>query len=286
MYLSLSKYRRPESVEEALRLVADAGPNAAFLAGGTDLNVHGHEHLEEVVDLQALALDGIVLTKDELRLGASVTLGKLRRDAAIAEDPHFTALRQAAAAFAVVGIQNRATLGGRIRVERPDQDLPAALLALGARLVVQRLKGGAPVTETHDYPVGAAARAALEGALITEVIVPRTKGPSCLRRFGRSAVDRPLMTCAAALCGEEVRLAANLQGPAAADLALLSKTAKLATGWLAARPADWRAQARASLLSEVGAHGDAFASGEYRRDLAATLTLRALAAVLGEEEVA
>ncbi|MDF1565475.1 MAG: FAD binding domain-containing protein [Deltaproteobacteria bacterium] len=284
MYLRLEKYHRPETVEAALRLLEDGGGKAALLGGGTDLNVHGHEHLVEVIDLQALGLGGISREGDVLRLGASLTLGQLRRAAEL-EGEHFTALRQAAAAFAVKGIQNRATLGGRIMVDRADQDLPPALAALGARLVLRRLSGGAVVEETLDYPLGDA-RAALEGALLVAVLLPVAPGASALRRFGRSAVDRPLMSVAAAVSGETVRIAANLQGPGAADLKRFELTEQLAAAWLAARPADWRDQARGSLLIEAAAFEDPWASGEYRKDLCATLALRALAAVLGEEEVA
>jgi len=285
MYLTLDKYSRPETVEECLRLLHGEGQVAALLAGGTELNVRGHESLTHVIDLQALAFDGIALEGDSLRLGAGVTLGRLRRDDALAGE-QFTALRQAAAAFANVGIQNRATLGGRIMVDRPDQDLPPALAALGAQLKIHRLEGDASQASVIDYPLGAAAREALKGALISEVVIPLAEGRSALRRFGRSAVDRPLATCAAALCGDALRLTANMQGPDAGSLRRFTATEKLAAGWLGARPADWRMMARMSLLGEAAAHGDAFASGGYRRDLTATLALRALAAILGEEEIA
>ncbi len=284
MYLTLEKYSRPDNVAECLRLLHAEGPEAALLGGGTDLNVHGHETLTHVIDLQGLAFDGITLESDSLRLGAGTTLGRLRREAGLSGEL-LTALRQAAAAFANVGVQNRATLGGRIRVDRPDQDLPPALAALGAQLKIHRLVDGQQVDETIDYPVGPVARQALDGALISEVVIPLVEGKSALRRFGRTAVDRPLATCAAALCGDTLRLTANLQGPDAGGLRRFTATEALASAWGDARPDDWRPRVRACVLGEAGAHGDAFASGDYRRDLTATLLVRALAAVLGEEEI-
>ena len=285
MYLALERYSRPNTVEECLRLLAEPGQRAALLSGGTQLNASGHEQLSHVIDLQALPFDQVMVEGDTLIVGSRVTLRQLRTDPAL-QGSLSAALREAAAGYANLAIQNRATIGGRIVVDRPDQDLPPALLALGARLRLARLDGDAIVEETVDYPVGAAAREALEGAVITEVIIELGEGRSAHRRFGRTAVDLPLASAAAVVRDSGVRLAANLQGPSAADLRRLAQSEKLASGWLAARPADWRKILRGSLLDELSAHEDAWASGRYRRDLTATLLIRALAAAFGEEEIA
>jgi xanthine dehydrogenase small subunit len=281
MYLALERYSRPHTVAECLELYE--APGTALLAGGTELNAGGHEDLTHVIDLQALPLGGIALRGDQLHIGAGVTLGRLRRDPAL-DRPPLAALREAAAAFASVPIQNRATVGGRIASNRSDQDLPPALLALGARVHLARLRGGRVEETVIDYPTGLA-RSVLPRALITGVSLPLDTAASALRRCGRTAVDVPLATCAAARHPGGVRLAANVQGFSAAALARLPASEALVAGWGAGRPEDWRAQARAALLGELKGYADARASGDYRRDLAATLMVRALAAVFGEEEI-
>lgn len=287
MYLALQRYSRPSSANECLRLLTEQKPGqrAALLSGGTELNSRGHEELTHVIDLQGLPLDQVELADGTLWLGARLTLGQIRRHLALQRD-ELIALREAAAGLAVVALQNRSTLGGRIMVDRPDQDVPVALVALGAQLHLLRLQGGNLSEAVIDYPIGKAARAALDGALVTAVSIPLGGGPSALRRFGRTAVDVPLATCAAGVAADgTIRLAANQQGPSAADLRRLAKTEALVDTWSEDRPTDWRAQARAVLLDELAAYGDAWAGGEYRRDLSATLVVRALAAVFGEAEI-
>ncbi|MBI4953510.1 MAG: FAD binding domain-containing protein [Myxococcales bacterium] len=284
MYLALQRYSRPSTVHECLELLHAQGGRAALLSGGTDLNAREHEALTHVIDLQALPLAEVRASADSLRLGARVTLARLRREPALAR-PELAALREAAGAYAVVALQNRATLGGRIMVDRGTEDLPTALVALGAELELARRVDGQIVTEREPYPVGQRARAALEGALVCAVVLPLGTGRSALRRFGRTAVDQPLASVAAASRAGAIHLAANVQGPGAADLRTLPRSEALASAWLAGRPADWRAQARVALLGELAACEDPWASGDYRRDLSATLGVRALAAVFGEPEI-
>lgn len=282
MYLALERYSRPSTIEECLRLYDQPGGKSALLAGGTELNAGDNEELTHVVDIQALPLDSIAVDGETLRIGACVTLGRLRRESRL-QGEELAALREAAAGFANLPIQNRATLGGRIASDRSDQDIPPALLALGARLQLARMRDGKVEQSVVDYPTGPG-RAVLHGALVTEVVLPLGNKVSALRRFGRTAVDVPLASCAAALRGGAVYLAANVQGIDAASLARLDATEKLATDWVDQRPGDWRDVARASLLGELASYEDGWATGSYRRDLGATLMVRAMAALFGEEE--
>lgn len=283
MYLELQNYDRPETIEECLRLLHRPGERVALLAGGTELNVRGHEALERVVDLQALPLAGVREGRDCIVVGAGTTLRALQEDELLAS---FTALREAALAFANLALQNRSTVGGRVAVDRSDQDLPPALAASGARLRLCRLERGGVVESLIDYPTTRGEREQLQGALIKEIELPRSVGRSALRRLGRTAVDAPLACCAAAWLGDEPRLVANLQGPRAGDLRRLRRSEELVRSWDGKPPPDWRNRVRRQLSEELEAYGDAWATGPYRRDLSTTLALRALAAVLGEEEVA
>jgi CO/xanthine dehydrogenase FAD-binding subunit len=284
MYLALEEYVRPDTIADCLRQLVRAPQPAALLAGGTSLNVHGHKELRRLIDIQALPLREIVANEERVRIGAAVTLREIQESPLLQGAP-LAALREAAAAFANVAIQNRSTIGGRIAVERPDQDLPPALGALGARLRLCRLRGDEVEERLVDYPLGAEARRVLRGALIRAVEIPNGAKRSALRRLGRTAVDRPLATVAAVRSGDRVRVCANLQGPDAADLRRLGRSEALVSGWRGALPAEWRGALRESLLTELEAYGDPFASGDYRRDLSATLALRAVAAIHGQEEI-
>jgi CO/xanthine dehydrogenase FAD-binding subunit len=284
MYLALQRYSRPATVDECLRLLHEPGQRAALLAGGTDLNHRGHEDLTHVIDLQALGLGAIQPEGDALRVGAGVTLSRLRRAPELA-GPWLAALREAAGAYAVIAMQNRSTLGGRIASDRHDLDLPPALAALGAKLAIVRWQGEKAVETVIDYPTGNA-RAALSGALVTAVLLPAPgTGASASRRFARTAVDVPLATVSAARRAGTVRLAANVQGPSAADLRRLGRAEALASSWGEAPPAGWRAELRAAASADAASFADPWASGAYRNDLTATLAVRALAACFGEPEI-
>lgn len=289
MYLALERYSRPTSVEECLALMAEAQDEpTALIAGGTELNVRGHEELVHLIDLQALPFKEVRREGDVLRVGALVTLARLRREAAF-QEPLFDALREAAAGFAVVALQNRRTLGGRVCTDRGDEDVPPVLAALGAKLRLLRPgRAGAVEEQVVDYPLGAAARRALRGALLAEVLIPLTPGKSAYRRFARTAVDAPLANAACVSRPAGVRLAVNLQGPRAAHLKRLGDTEALIASWNhggGSWPAGWREAVRLCLMTELEAWGDAWASGEYRQDVTATLVVRALAKVVGEKEV-
>lgn len=290
MYLALERYSRPATVEECLALLAEAHDEpTALIAGGTELNVRGHEELVHVIDLQALPFKEVRREGDLLRVGALVTLSRLRRDPAL-QEPLFAGLREAAAGFAVVALQNRSTVGGRVCSDRGDQDLPPVLVALGAKLRLLRPgRAGAVEEQVIDYPEGAAQRRALRGALLAEVLLPPGPGQGAYRRFARTAVDAPLCNAAVVRRPAGLRIAVNLQGPRAAHLKRLADTEALVASWNTpgpgAWPQGWREAVRLCLMTELEAWSDAWASGEYRQDVTATLVVRALASVVGEEEV-
>jgi len=107
----------PVAVDEVLALLAECGPRARLLAGGTDLlpNLkHGIEEAEVVVSLQHVAeLAGVRAEPGgALRLGAMTTLDELSRDAQVTA----AAPSLAAAAGLVAGPHHRrmGTLGGNV----------------------------------------------------------------------------------------------------------------------------------------------------------------------------
>lgn len=108
----MSAYVRPESVAEALELLASEG--AAVLAGGTDLAGQVDRGLRApllFVDLQAAGLDGIRATAGGLEIGATTTLTD------IAESPlitPYTAVATAAGLAASRLLRNQGTVGGNL----------------------------------------------------------------------------------------------------------------------------------------------------------------------------
>ena len=108
----MTGYARPESLPEALRLLAQ--PGARPLGGGTDLAGQidrGIGITATVVDLQALALGGIRPVGAGLEIGAGTTLADLATSPLIAP---YAVLREAAGAAASPLLRAVATVGGNL----------------------------------------------------------------------------------------------------------------------------------------------------------------------------
>lgn len=110
------EYHRPETVEEAARLLDEFGGAAMLVAGGTDVipnmkhRLHEPEHLVSIRGI--LALREIGIQDDALVLGAGATL------ADVAEHPlvrsHLPALADAAGQVAGPQLRSMGTLGGNL----------------------------------------------------------------------------------------------------------------------------------------------------------------------------
>ncbi len=112
--------RQPESLPEALALLAEAGPSAALLAGGTDLLPNlKHEllaprlllSLSRVEELRGLRRE----TDGSLRIGAMTPLAELAESSLVREQT--PALAQAASLVAGPQLRRRGTLGGNLLLD-------------------------------------------------------------------------------------------------------------------------------------------------------------------------
>jgi CO/xanthine dehydrogenase FAD-binding subunit len=131
-------YERPDRLADALALLAELGPDARPLAGGTDLIIRirdGSIRPTTVVDVKRVAeLERAIRVEDGwLRIGARTTMTDLERDERIRRD--YLALAEAAAFVGSVQIRNRATLAGNICNASPAADTAPALLVYDARIV-------------------------------------------------------------------------------------------------------------------------------------------------------
>jgi len=133
------RFERPESIDEATRLLA-AG-SWAVLAGGTDLYpAHvGRPMAAPLLDVTAIAaLRGIRRDARGWSIGATTTWS----DVARAElPPLFDALRAAAREVGGAQIQNTGTVAGNLCNASPAADGAPVLMALGASAVLRSERG-------------------------------------------------------------------------------------------------------------------------------------------------
>jgi carbon-monoxide dehydrogenase medium subunit len=129
--LQAFEYAVPQTIDEAVSLLAARGDQARVLAGGTDLIVQlreGRRRLEMVVDVKKIS-EVNELSYDPqngLRLGAAVPCHRIYGDAAIARA--YPGLMDA---FTLVGgtqIQGRASVGGNLCNSSPAADTTPALI--------------------------------------------------------------------------------------------------------------------------------------------------------------
>ena len=130
-------YLEPETVEEALGLLAQDGDDALVMAGGTSVVILMKQDLvrpARVIGLRKLAQLRAIGTGPGLELGALATHGALARASAVRD--FAPALAATFASVATVRIREQATIGGNLAHADPAQDPPVTLLALDAVALV------------------------------------------------------------------------------------------------------------------------------------------------------
>ena len=113
-------YLAPRSVTEAVRLMAEHGPEAMFVAGGTDLYPNMKRRQFEPKALVGLrGLRELVGVRGEARagltIGAGTTLTDVSEHAVVRE--HFPALAVAAGLVSTPPLRNMGTIGGNVCVD-------------------------------------------------------------------------------------------------------------------------------------------------------------------------
>lgn len=275
-------YTAPESLEAALAAMREHGWDAKLLAGGQSLIPLLNFRLASpalLVDLNRLAeLDYIrAANNGGLSIGAMTRQSRLGTDPLIAERAPL--LTETVPFIAHPQIRNRGTLGGTLAHADPAGELPAAALALGARLRLQSHSGERWV-EARDFFVGLLTTALEPEEILVEIEIPASP-PRCgwsFHEISRRHGDYALAGLAAqvALDPEGLCTAARLVYLSAGD-GPLEATRAVAT-LLGRRPKDalFQEVARQAAEEEVEPTGDIHASAEFKRHLCRVLTHRAL----------
>ncbi|MCX6032557.1 MAG: xanthine dehydrogenase family protein subunit M [Chloroflexi bacterium] len=136
-------FLRPTTLTEALAMLAEHGPDAVPVAGGTNVIVdlrHRKHQPKALVDMGRVAeLRGIRRDDGHIVVGAGTTISELLTHPLIAE--HASILHDAARVFANPLIRNRATVGGNLADASPAADTAPPLLALGAEVALASQAG-------------------------------------------------------------------------------------------------------------------------------------------------
>ncbi len=132
-------YARPDTVEEALELLAQRGADARVLAGGQSLAAMLNMRLATpalLVDISGIeALTRIALRDGALEVGAAVTQAALERWPELAA--HQPLLAAALPWIGHHATRQRGTVCGSLVHSDPSSELPLVLAVLGGEVVLQ-----------------------------------------------------------------------------------------------------------------------------------------------------
>lgn len=249
-------------------------PDAVLVGGATDVGLWVTKQLRALPKVAFLhrleALRGIEATAEGLRIGAGVTLSRLR--AAVA-DRHAD-LAELIRRYGSVQVRNAATIGGNIANGSPIGDGPPALIALGARVTLRR---GAERREfaLEDFFIAYGKQDRLPGEFVESLFIPAQ--PDDLRCY---KISKRFDQDISALCGcfniavvdgMVTRARVAFGGMAATPKrALAVEAALIGAPWTEATVA----AARAALLEDYQPISDMRASAEYRLRTAQNLLTR------------
>ena len=191
-------YARPDTVDEALALLAEYGDDARVLAGGQSLMAMMNLRLADpavLIDIARIKeLDGIRDLGDTIEVGAAVTQNTLLNW------PELKAkLPLLAVALPNVGhfqTRNKGTVCGSIAHADPSSEIPLSLALLEGEVVLRR-KGGERVLKAADFQVDMLTTAREADELIVAVRFPVHGKGAAFREVARRHGDFAMVAVAA-----------------------------------------------------------------------------------------
>jgi len=163
-------FTRPAGLADALRQLRDE-PDTTIIAGCTDwgveVNLRGARAARVMAVDRLPELRDVTVTGDQIEIGAAATLTEIERRL----DGRVPLLDQLFPQFASRLIRNAATIGGNLGTGSPIGDIPPALLALEASVVLAAADGER-VVPLDGYFTGYRRSVRRPGELIRAVRIP------------------------------------------------------------------------------------------------------------------
>jgi len=272
--VTIASYYRPETVDEALGILATRGPELLVIAGGTiamPLINEGISLPTEVMGLRRAGLDTFAPQGDVVVIGATLPITRLTQQTDV------PLLRLAALRTASWSVRNMATVGGNLFAPPPAGDVATALLALDARVTLRGLDGSRELV-LDKFWTGFMTTALNPGELLTEIKVPLENVTTTFIKFGRKRDNTPAVVTVAvvaelndgAVAGARIALGAAGPHPIRARNAEAELHGRALSASVIAAAAD-------AAAAECDPFTDALASETYRRQMVRLFVGRALA---------
>ena len=276
-------YYAPRNLDEALRILADAGPNGRVLAGGQSLMPMLNYRLlnpDVLVDINRIeALNCLDATEDHLTVGALVRHADLLHDNRVRDG--WPLLFEATKQVAHPAIRNRGTVCGSVAHNDPAAEHPSVLVTLGGTVVIAGAAGRRELP-AEQFFTGILSTALRPGEMVVALRYPRPPAGTGAGfvEFARRLGDFAMAGAAATLtirdgvC-ERVRL--TIVGMGEGPFRARAGEEALMSRHLGADECDDAfAEAAEKVRAAVEPADDVHASSSYRRHLAGVLAERAL----------
>ncbi len=269
-------YSRPESVDDAVAVLASHDPDGKVLAGGQSLlpllnmRLAMPAHLVDINRLSELSYVRVA--------GGHVVIGALARHAEVLANQEVATAQpligQALALVAHPVIRNRGTTVGSIVHADPSGEMTAVLALLGGSVLLASTSGERLVN-AGDFFLGPLESDVQPGELATEV-----RFPVLPKRAGTAFAEVSRRTGDYAVCGvaalAELGDAGEVSRASAAYLSVSGTPLVLDLTEAGGDPGAAGRLAR----EQVAPHGDIHGTAAYRKHLAGVLTERALTAAI------
>ena len=279
------EYKAPETIDEAVSLLKEAGGSARPLAGGTDLVVQMKERATRfpypatIVSLDRVSeLRGVDFSETGgLRIGAGATMTDVATHPVVRE--RYAALAEGAGVVGSLQTMNMATIGGNVCNAAPSADTVPPLLVYDAKAVIVGPNGRRtlPIAEFFRGP-GETALESDELLAELRLPVPATgTGAAYQRNTPRKQMDIAVVGVAVALTlsGDAIEHPRVALG-AVAPTPLRAMSAEAALQGQAANDETFAKAAEAAAQDSTPIT-DIRASADYRRHLVKVMTARLLA---------
>ncbi len=277
------EYKAPETIGEAVRLLAGSGPAARVLAGGTDLLVQlraGRVEPERIVDVKRIPeLNEISYDPAKgLTLGAAVPCYKIYGDSQIIAT--YPCLIDSVSLIGGIQIQGRASVGGNLCNSSPSGDTIPTLIALGATCVIAG-PNGQRTASVEQFCTGPGRNILAPGEFLVSLHFPlpeKNSGAHFLRFIPRNEMDIAIVNAGAWVKLDDRKqniVSARVAIGAVAPTPLFVEEAGRA---IAGKPASEETIQQAAAIARDAAKpiNDMRGTVSQRKHLSAVLTARAL----------
>jgi len=197
------RFEAPETVEDAVNLMAQEPGEARPLAGGTDLLVQlktGRVQPDLIVDLKRIpGMTAITPEDGGFRIGGAVPAAEMLEDDALTAA--FPGVCEAAHLVGSTQVMGRASLAGNLCTSSPAADTVPVMAAVGAMARIIGPSGSRDIA-VEDVPTGVQENSLQKGEVVDSILLPARAARTSdayLRFIPRTEMDIAVVGCGVSL---------------------------------------------------------------------------------------